>query len=161
MGRVKSKTTKNNHKKRNIVVAVVVAVILAVVLLMASNPHPGYSQLEKELDQITLPEGWSEVGPRTGEKDYWNMFCRDVTIDCPGLATVLRIDEGNNNVLKFFSESLARQGYTQKLVQYNCVDDVSQECRVELVKKDKEVTLTYKNIKEKPGYPRVYIQKSE
>lgn len=142
-------------------ITVFVVALFSIILLLVKNPHPGYASLEKELDQITLPEGWSEVGPRTGEKDYWNMFCSDVTIDCPGLATVLRIDEGNKNVLKSFSESLVRQGYAQKLVQYNCVDDVSQECRVELVKQDKEVTLTYKNIKEKPGYPRVYIQKSE
>ncbi len=161
MGRVKSKTTKKNNKKRNVLIGVFVSVAFVVIFMMALNPHPGYSQLEKELDQITLPEGWTEVGPRTGEKDYWNMFCSDVSIDCPGLATVLRIDEGNKNILKTFSESLVRQGYDQKLVQYNCIDDASQECRVELVKKDKEVVLTYKNNKEKPGYPRVYIQKSE
>lgn len=111
MGRVKSKSIKKDNTKRNIVVAVVVAVILVVVVLMASNPHPGYSQLEKELDQITLPEGWSEVGPRTGEKDYWNMFCSDVTIKCPSISTTVTANM-NSQALKEFTTFSEKNGYT-------------------------------------------------
>lgn len=158
MGRVKSKTTKNNHKKRNIVVAVVVAVILAVVLLMASNPHPGYSQLEKELDQITLPEGWSEVGPRTGEKDYWNMFCRDVTIDCPNISTELKISK-TDNMLNDLSDNLQNLGFKEVIKESDCVSK-EVNCTLRMIRDQTVVSLSARKIQGKDISGYMYVRKN-
>lgn len=144
MGRVKSKTTKNNHKKRNILIGVFVSVAFVVIFMMALNPHPGYSKLEKELDQITLPEGWTEVGPRTGEKDYWNMFCSDVTIKCPSVSTTVTVTT-KSQALKEFKTFSQNNGYKVIESSPKCLtfDNFNgSRCFVRSVKGSKTLSVT-------------------
>ncbi|HMS23192.1 MAG TPA: hypothetical protein PKB09_00090 [Candidatus Saccharibacteria bacterium] len=144
MGRGKSKTTKKDTKKRNIVIAFFLAVIFAVFFLMALNPHPGYSQLEKELDKIVLPDGWTEVGPRTGEKDYWNMFCRDVTIKCPSISTTVDTTI-KSHALDEFKKIAQQNGYTVVDASSKCLpfDSVTgSRCYVRSTKKNIILSIT-------------------
>lgn len=158
MGRVKSKTTTKDHKKRNLAVAFVVAVILAVVVLMASNPHPGYSQLEKELDQITLPKGWAEVGLRTGEKDYWNMFCRDVTIDCPTISVELKISK-SDNIMNDLTDNLQNQGFKEVINESDCISEEAN-CTLRMIRDQTVVSLSARKIKGKNISGYMYVRKS-
>lgn len=154
MGR--HKTKKNNTKKKIYVFALFLLFFGGLVTLFILNPHPGYKRLEKELDAIKLPDGWIEVGPRGGEKDYWNIFCRDVTIDCPSVSTILRV-ENSTGLLEKFSEKLEFNGYSAKLSEKKCMSDPTQECRVTLISSDNEVTLTTKTLSKKVIYPRMYV----
>lgn len=139
-------------------ITVFVVALFSIILLLVKNPHPGYASLEKELDQITLPEGWSEVGPRTGGKDYWNMLCSDVTIDCPTISVELKIPK-SDNILNDLSDNLQDQGFKEVINESDCVSEEAN-CTLRMIRDQTIVSLSARKIQGKNISGYMYVRKS-
>jgi hypothetical protein len=143
---------KKSPKRKNILRkaptwAALICVLVAVLVMKGFwHPHPGYHKLEKELDSFKLPSTWQEIGPRTGEKDYWFGVCRNIDVGCPSLEAKFLLQKQSPNIIEEFSELLESNTYEIREKVLYCQQDITRECRVKGQKDNTTISISVRNI---------------